>query len=190
MGFHPEVVQEAAEEQDVSTNLLGNTLQRIRNYAADNVEGYLENAWHVNSNSAMLGHVNESYIVALDIEEWEELAEHIVIDEDMLEAVKAVHLAHSRNHLESLKDVDIPDTTTPFVIDYPENWGRAQGIIHQHWGHYFHHGFTPAEVIDYWMIEKTKFSSDNWAKIRNVEPEAVRKNVRQAKGKLPRDLPL
>jgi hypothetical protein len=84
---------------------------------------------------------------------------------DAVEATKAVHRRYARDRPE-LEAGDVPGSTTPFVIDYPENWERAPGVVHQHWGHFFHHGFTPAEVVDYWT------------------------NVRQARAKLPQDLPL
>lgn len=190
MGFHPDIVHSAAEEQDLPRDRVGNTLQRIRNYAGDNLEEYLQTARDPHQEGVYLADVNQSYIVALATHHWEELADHLVIDEPMLQAVKTIHRQHVENTLDSLDHTDIPTNTTPFVIDYPKNWVRARGAVHGHWGYFFHQGLSPAEVVDYWMIEKTEFTPDNWAKIRDVQPEAVRKNVRQAKEKLPRDLPL
>ena len=189
MGFHPDTVEAAAEARGVATDRLGDTLQRVRNYAADNVEEYLERAWHVDHDDALLGDLNESYVVALDSGAWDDLADQLVIHDPALEATKAVHRRYAEDRLD-LEAGDVPEGTTPFVIDYPENWSRALGVVHQYWGHFFHHGLTPAEVVDYWMVQKSPFTPENWAEVRGVGPEAVRKNVRGARAKLPQDLPL
>lgn len=189
-GFHPKIVHPAAEEQDISTDKLGDTIRRIRNYTSDNVEHYLHLAWHIHHDEVLLGDVDESYIIALTSHEWEELADQLVFDDPTLKAVKTVHREHTDDLLDSLNPSHIPEDSTPFVIDYPENWARARENIQSHWGHFFSHGFSPAEAIDYWMTQKTEFTPENWAKVRDVQPEAVRKNVRQAKDKLPHELPL
>lgn len=43
---------------------------------------------------------------------------------------------------------------------------------------------SPAEALDYWAVHHANVDSIDWAANRDVDPEAVRKNIRQAKAKL------
>lgn len=73
----------------------------------------------------------------------------------------------------------------PIGVSYPEEWQdgfwhtfqRFQELVSR----YDH---SPAEALDYWAVEKRNESAADWAVKRGVQPEAVRKNVRQAKEKL------
>ena len=48
----------------------------------------------------------------------------------------------------------------------------------------FREGLTPAEAVDYWAITYGGFSQSEWGDVRNVERQAVNKNVNQAKRKI------
>lgn len=97
-----------------------------------------------------------------------------------------MHQSQAETLLDATETEVLSENTTPFIIDYPDNWALAREMIHQHWGYFLHQRLSPAELLDYWMVQKTEFTPKNWAKVRDVHPEAVRKNIRQAKNKLSR----
>ncbi|RBI60076.1 hypothetical protein DMJ13_20640 [halophilic archaeon] len=134
----------------------------------------------------LLGDTDETYIVTLSETEWVDLADHLVIDDPTLAAVQTVHQSQAETLLDATETEVLSENTTPFIIDYPDNWALARDMIHQHWGYFLHQGLSPAELLDYWIVQKTEFTPKNWAKVRDVHPEAVRKNIRQAKNKLSR----
>lgn len=73
----------------------------------------------------------------------------------------------------------------PIFVSYPPNWEDSEWNTYQRFeelvGRY---GLTPAEALDYWVLTRTNFNPTDWAGTRDVHPEAVRKNVRQAKDKM------
>lgn len=73
----------------------------------------------------------------------------------------------------------------PIHVRYPEGWddgewhafNRLKELV-------WRYDMTPAEALDYWAVERMSRDSIEWGGSRGVQPEAVRKNVRQAKEKL------
>lgn len=80
-------VQAAADTQEIGTEHLGDTLQRIRNYAREHIDHYLEIAWQAERAEMLLGDTDKTYIVTLSETEWADLADHLVIDHPTLAAV-------------------------------------------------------------------------------------------------------
>lgn len=73
----------------------------------------------------------------------------------------------------------------PIYVRYPDNWENGQyHSLQQFQELVWRYDMTPAEALDYWVAEYMNRGAADWAAKRDVEPEAVRKNVRQAKEKL------
>lgn len=77
------------------------------------------------------------------------------------------------------------DLWYPIYVPFPDEWRngewhslqRLQELVSRY-------KLSPAEALDYWAIERHNEDAISWGGKRNVQPEAVRKNVRQAKEKL------
>lgn len=77
----------------------------------------------------------------------------------------------------------------PVFIEYTDEWLageyhtllRFQELI-------WRYEMSPAEALDYWATQRKAQDSTEWSGLRGVEPEAVRKNVRQAKEKIQDDV--
>jgi len=73
----------------------------------------------------------------------------------------------------------------PIYVPYPDDWDVAQSYTYFRFRELVsQYEMSPAEALDYWAVTSTNNAAREWAGIRNVEPESVRKNVRQAKEKL------
>ncbi|WP_267639646.1 hypothetical protein [Haloarchaeobius amylolyticus] len=108
-------------------------------------------------------------------------------------------VAHA--HLNSFQDIgitlEIPGSISrsyedpfffPVFVKYPEGW--KDGIAHTHQRFkelVFRYEMSPAEALDYWVLGNTSEETKSWATARNVNPEAIRKNIRQAESKLEDD---
>lgn len=76
----------------------------------------------------------------------------------------------------------------PIFVPFPENWDSSKYHTFQQFQELvWRYNMTPAEALDYWVTEYLNRSSNKWAGKRDVQTEAVRKNVRQAKEKLNHD---
>jgi hypothetical protein len=77
------------------------------------------------------------------------------------------------------------DLWYPIYVPFPDEWQngewhslqRLQELVSRY-------ELSPAEALDYWAVEHHNEDGVSWGGKRNVQPEAIRKNVRQAKEKL------
>lgn len=73
----------------------------------------------------------------------------------------------------------------PVHVSYPEHWLNSEWHTFQRFeelvGEY---GLSPAEALDYWVTTRTNKDSIDWSGARGVQPEAIRKNIRQAKAQI------
>lgn len=77
------------------------------------------------------------------------------------------------------------DIFFPIYVRYPEGWMEGQYFTFQRIQEFvWRYEMSPAEAMDYWTTEYMNRKPESWAGKRNVGPEAIRKNVRQAKEKL------
>lgn len=76
----------------------------------------------------------------------------------------------------------------PIFVEYPDGWDEGQIHSRQQLQELVsRYDCSPAEALDYWAVEEMYEDTVSWGGKRNVKPEAVRKNVRQAKEKLKDD---
>lgn len=77
----------------------------------------------------------------------------------------------------------------PIYVRFPNGWEAGERHLLQRFVEFIsRYEMSPAESLDYIATTQGNFSNTEWSGIRDVEPEAVRKNVRQAKEKLTDDV--
>jgi hypothetical protein len=70
----------------------------------------------------------------------------------------------------------------PVFVPFPDQWKSGQRYtLHQFERLVSQYGLSPAEAMDYWVVDCQNVSPRSWAKLRGVTADAVRKNIRQAK---------
>lgn len=73
----------------------------------------------------------------------------------------------------------------PIFVEYPEMWRDGEHHIFQRFKELVsRYELTPAEALDYWAVYRRDTEAKEWANLRGVGAEAVRKNVRGAHEKL------
>lgn len=73
----------------------------------------------------------------------------------------------------------------PIFVPYPDDWDKSEyNKLQRFQMLVWRYEMTPAEALDYWATRRMNQSAAEWAGKRNVQTEAVRKNVRQAEDKL------
>jgi hypothetical protein len=107
-------------------------------------------------------------------------------------------LAVGSAHLHQFRDrgltVEIPGGAaraykTPFFypirVMYPDGWEDGRYHTHQRFEELVaRYDLSPSEALDYWVAGRGNLETYDWAAKRGVQPEAVRKNIRQARDKL------
>jgi hypothetical protein len=77
------------------------------------------------------------------------------------------------------------DLWYPIHVPYPDEWQNGEWHSFQRFQELVsRYELSPAEALDYWAVERNNEDALSWGGKRNVQPEAVRKNIRQAKEKL------
>jgi hypothetical protein len=73
----------------------------------------------------------------------------------------------------------------PIYVGYPEGWKDGEYNTLQRFQRLLaRFDLSPAEALDYWAMERMNKTANDWSSVRGVDPEAVRKNVRQAEEKI------
>ncbi|NHN63837.1 hypothetical protein G9463_11080 [Haloarcula sp. JP-Z28] len=111
--------------------------------------------------------------------------------------LRAVAFAHLKEFQDDEITLAVPGTLArsyedsffyPINIRYPEGWKDGEWHTFQRFQELVsRYDMSPAEALDYWVTERRNKEPFEWAGYRDVDPEAVRKNVRQAKEKLDDD---
>jgi hypothetical protein len=82
------------------------------------------------------------------------------------------------------EDVDI------IVINKPEIWRTGEATARNEITYLIYNGLTPAEALDYWLVERLGISQSLWAEYwRNREQGTVSENVKKAEKKLRENQP-
>jgi hypothetical protein len=113
-------------------------------------------------------------------------------DNAQLQAVAYAHLEYFQDTMEMTVAVPAPVARRledafifPIYVSYPEEWRECQThVLLRFQELVWRYGMSPAEALDYWVTEIQGQKLSMWAGKRGVEPEAVRKNVRQAREKI------
>jgi hypothetical protein len=73
----------------------------------------------------------------------------------------------------------------PIFVEYPEGWRDGEHHSLQRFQRLLgNFDLSSAEALDYWATTRMNQDAKDWAGVRGVDPEAVRKNVRQAHEKI------
>jgi len=127
------------------------------------------------------------YVLKVSDTEWASIIERAELDDKEAEAAKMWHAARGED-LVQFKDTveDLDSDETYLIIRFPivERWNWVKPEMALWFKHLAEMELTPAEILDYWMVEQQAHSPSDWAQSRQVTPEAVRKNVRQAAEKV------
>lgn len=76
----------------------------------------------------------------------------------------------------------------PIYVRFPEEWQRGEQHAMQRLQELVsRYEMSPSEAMDWWAVQLMDEKPTEWARKRNIQPEGVRKNVRQAKEKLQDD---
>ena len=86
--------------------------------------------------------------------------------------------AELNEKIEPLVDREDPDV---IVVAKGEVWRNAETAFTDQMIELVKHGCTPAQVLDYWMVEKEGLTQTTWAKVRQVDQSTVSENVTLAR---------
>jgi len=128
-----------------------------------------------------------SFVFVAPAERWGKIYDREGLDEIERSAVQSYHQVRAADLLASSGEThELRDEEMYFVapVDDADRWTRNHLVLAWWFEQLAADGLTPPEIIDYWMTEEQGFTPKAWADARDVHPETVRKNVRQAVGKL------
>ncbi|MBX0305469.1 hypothetical protein [Haloarcula salinisoli] len=184
---HRGQIQQVAAETTVSKSRLTELLEQIADVTI--IDDYLEKAWRNSSSTVELAFHNprSDFVFIIPDSEWDTVFESIDIEEDEATAAKQWHSTRARKLLEtSGSSHEFGENHSYLVVPIQdiEVWQRSRIVLSWWFQELAEDGLTPPEVLDYWMTGEMGNAPKEWASQRDVHPEAVRKNVRQAKEKL------
>jgi hypothetical protein len=124
-----------------------------------------------------------------------ELNEFVRESDEEIEEELIWRIAHS--HLERFQEMGLTFSISgtrgrslkdamhyPIYVEVTDDWRRGEYNAFQRLTeHVSRYGLSPAEALDYFAVERFNMEPHEWAARRDVQPEAVRKNVRQARDK-------
>jgi len=180
-------IQEVAAETPVSTSRLTELLERIADVTV--IDYYLEKAWRDSSSSVELAFQNppSDFVFTIPDSEWARIFESVDADGDEVAAAKQWYSVRAHDLLTSSgQSHDLPKGHSYLVVPIQDIdiWRRSRLVLSWWFQELAEDGLTPPEILDYWMTEELGNAPKEWASQRDVHPEAVRKNVRQAREKL------
>ncbi len=180
-------MQEVATNSNVSSDRLNGILHRIA--GIQNLEYFLEEAWHDDTSSVeLVFHEPPSdFVFVIPDSAWVNLISAVDIEESEAAAAKQYHSARAQDLLVSSgQSHELPKDHSYLVVPIQdiEVWRRSRLVLSWWFQELAEDGLTPPEMLDYWMTEELGNAPKEWASQRDVHPEAVRKNVRQAREKL------
>lgn len=138
---------------------------------------------------------NGVWLALNEYELHEELREaEVEVDNNL---VKVVAFAHLEGFQQMNATIAVPggiaryhkhDFWYPIFVPFPEEWQKGEWHSLQRLQELVsRYKLSPAEALDFWAVERHNEDGVSWGGKRDVQPEAVRKNVRQAKEKLKDD---
>ncbi|GKZ16239.1 hypothetical protein HAL_41200 [Haladaptatus sp. T7] len=166
---------------------LNDILHRIA--GVQNLEYFLEEAWHDETSTVELVFHDppSDFVFVIPESEWANLISAVNVERPEAAAAKQYHSARGRDLLiSSGQSHELPKGHSYLVVPIQdiEVWRRSRLVLSWWFQELAEDGLTPPEILDYWMTEELGNAPKEWASQRDVHPEAVRKNVRQARKKL------
>ena len=180
-------IQQVAAETTVSTTRLTEILEQIADVTL--IGDYLEKAWRDSSSTIEIAFQNppSDFVFAIPDSEWSTILDAVGVEEDEASAAKQWHSIRAHDLLASSgQSHELPKDHSYLVVPIQdiEVWRRSRLVLSWWFQELAEDGLTPPEILDYWMTEELGNAPKEWASQRDVHPEAVRKNVRQARKKL------
>jgi len=125
------------------------------------------------------------FVFCVPKEEWLEIAKKAGLGEIESRVAREYHMRRGELITRSDTSHTVPDGWMYFVIPISDiwSWYDAQVDLEYQFKEFAEKGLTPAEMVDYWMVEFQDNTPKEWAESRGVHPESVRKNARQARRK-------
>ena len=185
--FHRGPIQQVAANSSVSTDRLNDILHRIA--GVQNLEYFLEEAWHDDTSTVELVFHDppSDFVFVIPDSEWANLISAVNTEGPEAAAAKQYHSARGRDLLVSSgRSHELPKDHSYLAVPIQdiEVWRQSRLVLSWWFQVLAEDGLTPPEILDYWMTEELGNAPKEWASQRDVHPEAVRKNVRQAREKL------
>ncbi len=171
----------------MSTSRLTELLERIADVTV--IDDYLKKAWRDSSSAVQLVFQNppNDFVFAIPDSEWSTIFESIDVDEDEAAAAKQWYSTRAHGLLTSNgRSHELKEDHSYLVVPIQDIkvWRRSRLVLSWWFQELAEDGLTPPEMLDFWMTEELGNAPKEWASQRDVHPEAVRKNVRQAREKL------
>jgi len=193
MGRKQNYLEEAAENNDFSLS----ELEEVEEKLVSAIQSRLNKHWkHSQLRSGedywLLEDGQGVWLALNDYELHEELREADIECNSRL--VKVVAFGHLVGFQQQNATIAVPgaiarynksDLWYPIYVPFPEEWQNGERHSRQRLQRLVsRYNMSPAEALDYWATTRHNEDSNSWGAKRDVQPEAVRKNVRQAKEKL------
>lgn len=132
------------------------------------------------------------WLVFSEYEIYEELREAKIECDNRL--VQVVALGHLEEFQQTGCTIAVPggiaryhksNNWYPIYVPFPEEWQNGEWHSFQRMHELVcRYELSPAEALDFWAVERHGEDAISWGGKRDVQAEAVRKNVRQAEEKL------
>lgn len=72
----------------------------------------------------------------------------------------------------------------PAVVQKPYIWIGAENSRNREYSLFLEAGLSPAELLDYLMVEEGEATTSSWAKTRQCSAQAISQNIKRARNKL------
>jgi hypothetical protein len=178
-------VQEVAMTEAVTAGRLNEVLEEIEEMAKVSLDDFLDAAWNEpGSNTSLVSETAESYVFAVEAGTWGAISEKLSLNDREVSAAKTAHRELASDLLVTTAGRFSFDERDALVVGYPENWEFCREMTEWKFSRWAFWGLSPAEMLDYWMVEQQGWTPRKWSNERQIGAEAVRKNVRQAREKL------
>lgn len=179
-------IREIAQTEAVTAGQLSTILDRIEEAAQRSLDEYLDAAWNApGSETTLVAENAGAYVFAVEAGTWEAISEKLSLNDREVSAARTAHEEHASDLLTTTASPRFSfDEREALVVNYPDNWDFCQEMVEWKLSRWAFWGLSPAEILDYWMVEERSWEPRQWANERQVGAEAVRKNVRQAREKL------
>jgi hypothetical protein len=179
-------IREVAQTEAVTAGRLSEVLDEIEANAKRSLDDFLDSAWNgTGSEFSLVAETGGSYVFAVDSATWETISEKLSLNDREVSAAKTAHREHASDLLVTTAAARRSfDERDALVVGYPENWEFCREMMEWQFSRWAFYELSPAEILDYWMVEERGWPPQQWSNDRQVGAEAVRKNVRQAREKL------
>lgn len=186
-------IENAAARGELSPDEIEQALDQVQEAAEDDVGDLFESAFHTNDKITtpavvICHHPAEHLIFGANTEYLDHVSDEADLTDVEAQAVQDAFYSYAEYRSESgfgvNRETVAKNRNNLLVIEKPDGWGTAQLVAIWEFGSLCSVGLTPAEALDYWVIEQQDWTPNTWSESRRVGPEAIRKNCRQAREKL------